>query len=132
MNGLELRARREALGLSQTKFARLIDATQVTVSRWENGTRDPRNEIALDLLLGSIEDAAIDLVEDLLALAEDEERLTDTPDLQLTVYNDEARYAVGEPVWSKRLPMETHRVCVARARALLAAEEGTFVTLIEG
>ena len=132
MNGIELRARREALGLSQTKFAKMCETTQVTVSRWENGTREPRNDIAIHLLLANIEDAAIDLIEDLLELAEDEELLTATPDLQLTVYNDEARYAAGEPVWSKRLPMETHRVCAARAAAVLGAEDGTHVTLIEG
>jgi predicted transcriptional regulator len=33
----ELRARRKALGLSQTKLAEALGVTQHTVSRWEEG-----------------------------------------------------------------------------------------------
>lgn len=132
MEGVELRARREALGLSQTRFAQMCDTAQVTVSRWENGIRSPQNEIAIHMLLGAIEDAAVELIEDFLELAEDEELLTNSPDLTLTVYDDPDRYAASEPVWASRLPMETHRVCAARAAALLGAEDGTHVTLVRG
>lgn len=38
MIGVELVARREALGLTQSGLSRALGVAQVTVSRWEAGT----------------------------------------------------------------------------------------------
>lgn len=40
MSGLAYRARR-ALGVSQRRFARLLDVHPATVARWESGDREP-------------------------------------------------------------------------------------------
>lgn len=53
----ELRARRKALGLSQTKLAEALGATQHTVSRWERGKMaitGPRS-VWLDLEMQRVE-----------------------------------------------------------------------------
>jgi transcriptional regulator with XRE-family HTH domain len=53
--GLRLRARREALGLSQTQLARIADMTQQAVWQFETGKRIPldRTKVALARALGT-------------------------------------------------------------------------------
>ncbi len=40
---------RTKAGLSQTAFGKLFNAAQNTVSNWENGNREPSNEILLKM-----------------------------------------------------------------------------------
>lgn len=55
MNGIELLARRRALGFSQAELAALIGVRQNTLSQWEAGTRSPRDPASVDELLASKE-----------------------------------------------------------------------------
>ena len=49
VTGAELRAWREARGLSQSAFARMVGVRQPTVSRWETGQLQPPRFLALAL-----------------------------------------------------------------------------------
>ena len=40
--GARIRAAREAIGISQMELAERLEVEQGTVSRWENGDREPR------------------------------------------------------------------------------------------
>jgi DNA-binding transcriptional regulator YiaG len=41
MTGEEIKLARELLGMTQVKFAELLDVHKITVSRWERGVRKP-------------------------------------------------------------------------------------------
>ena len=43
--GMRLRALREGIGLSQSKFADLIGSTQSSINRYENGQATPSVEL---------------------------------------------------------------------------------------
>lgn len=49
MTGDELRSRREALGLSQTRLAEILETNQSTVSKWESGRHDIPGHLRLAL-----------------------------------------------------------------------------------
>ena len=127
MNPVELRARREALGLSQEKMAEVLGVSQMAVSRWEAGARAPRDPVGLHMQICALEDAIMDCESILI------ERVTDgdVEDTQILVYTDRAAYRVGEPEISACLPLECHRVAAARA-AMVLREEGYDVTLVLG
>lgn len=120
MQPLELRARREALGLSQEELAERLGVKQVTVSRWESGKRAPTDPVSVQMVIGALEDAADDLIEDILAMAEDEESLTDSPDIELRLYGSDAAFADGEARLAEAgLSAAMHRACVAYAARVL-------------
>lgn len=50
MQPVEVRARREALGLSQERLADWLDVKRATVSRWETGRQPIPDGVAGDLL----------------------------------------------------------------------------------
>ena len=52
---LDVRAVRAALGMTQEQFARALDTTIASVSRWENGRRKP-SRMALRAIRDLIED----------------------------------------------------------------------------
>lgn len=41
MQAKDVRALRESLGLTQEKFARLLNVTTTSINRWENGVAKP-------------------------------------------------------------------------------------------
>lgn len=51
-----LRARRQALGLSQTELAELLGVSQPAYAQWESGTRAPRDPAQVAATLADIED----------------------------------------------------------------------------
>lgn len=115
MNPLEMRARREALGLSQQAFGRLLGVEQASISRWEDGTRAPRDWASIDALLIKLEDQCEELTQDLLDMLDE----NDAPVVAL--------YARDEDFWAacperNGLPAAVHRVATARAMAICRAE----------
>lgn len=54
MTPAELRARREALGLSQAELARRLGVAANTWWRWEQGQRQPGNAVALGMALDQL------------------------------------------------------------------------------
>jgi transcriptional regulator with XRE-family HTH domain len=56
MTGDELRQARESHGLSQEDLATLLDVSQATVSRWEDGSRTmrPSHEKLVKIILATM------------------------------------------------------------------------------
>ena len=115
MNPIEFKARREALGLSQSELARLLDVKQVTISAWENGTRSI--PVGAEVQLEDIEEVMEDLVGEIL-----ESREAGVGDMPLMTYASNAALDVGAPHLAG-LPAAMHRVACARA-AVLLREDG--------
>lgn len=132
MHGIELKARREALAISQSQLAAILRTSQVVVSRWETGERAPRDPDSIRLIIEALEEAQTDLIGELYAIADDEERLVESPALTFTAYTDEAAYLSKEPRWARCLPLNTHRATIGRIAALLELETGRDVRITNG
>ena len=104
----------------------------MVVSRWETGERTPRDADSIRLVIETLEEAQADLIGELYAIADDEERLVASPRLTFTAYTDEDAYLRKEPRWARRLPINTHRSTVGRVAALLALETGRDVRIVSG
>lgn len=109
MNPVELRARREALGLSQASLAAWMGNAQATVSAWESGTRTIPDGVDSDLaeLEDRVESLVGRMVEACLAVDEDALLLTHRTDTELAAAHPDM------DGW----PAALHRVACARAAA---------------
>lgn len=123
-----LRCRRKALGLSRAELGSLIGAPESAIRSWEIGKGSPRDPISVHMLLGNLEDAALDCVDDLTAPADDENEDVLAIPTALFSYVDKAAYERGCE-WADRLPLSTYQACVGRAFAFLA-DQGIPVEII--
>ena len=64
-----LRARRQALGLSQAELANILGVSQAAYAQWETGTRAPRNPAQVSATLADTEDQVNDLAQQLARAA---------------------------------------------------------------
>ena len=117
-----LRCRRKALGLTRAELGDLIDAPESAIRSWEIGKGAPRYPISVHMLLGNLEDAALDCVDDLTAPADDESEDVRAIPVALFSYVDQAAYERGCE-WAARLPLSTYQACVGRAFAFLADQD---------
>nr|DAO15697.1 MAG TPA: hypothetical protein [Caudoviricetes sp.] len=74
------------------------------------------------MLIGNLEDAALDCVDELTAPADDENEDVRVIPTALITYVDQASYEHGCE-WADRLPLSTYQACVGRAFALLADQD---------
>jgi len=120
VNPIELKARRLALGLSQSELAELVGVGQNAVSQWETGARRPNPGTAVVLAdaLDQLEDAAMDLEDELVELAEHKSALLDSPEVTLAVPEGP-------------LPGSVRLVAWARAAAACRVELGVEATIID-
>ena len=111
MNPIELKARREALGLNQTDLARVLGVKQVTVSAWELG----RNPIppGIDGELIEVEER----LEGLIDLAAEMLDATTNRPVFLDVWADDESCWEANPHLDG-FPAVCYRVAMARARML--------------
>ena len=116
-----LRCRRKALGLTRAELGVFIDAPEAAIRSWEIGKGAPRDPISIHMLLGNLEDAALDCVDELTAPADDEIEDIRVVPTALFSYVDQAAYEQGCE-WASRLPLSTYQACVGRAFALLSGE----------
>ena len=125
-----LRCRRKALGLTRAELGALIEAPESAIRSWEIGKGSPRDPIGVHMLLGNIEDAALDCVDELTAPADDEDEDEDVLAIPTALFSyvDQAAYKRGCE-WADRLPLSTYQACVGRALALLA-DQGIPVEII--
>ena len=107
MIGIELTARRAALGLSQGRLAGVLGVAQNTVSTWEKGTRGIPDGI--DAELGRLEEARDVLVERMLDGLADAE-----PDTALIVHRSDETWWHAHPE-NAGLPHEVQVVAAALA-----------------
>ena len=117
-----LRCRRKALGLTRAELGDLIEAPESAIRSWEIGKGAPRDPISVHMLLGNLEDAALDCVDDLTAPADDETEDVRVIPTTLISYVDQASYEQGCE-WASRLPLSTYQACVGRAFAFLADQD---------
>lgn len=117
-----LRCRRKALGMSRGDLADALDVNDGAIRSWEIGKTWPRDPISIHMLLGNLEDAALDCVDDLTAPADDENEDVRVIPTALISYVDQAAYEQGCE-WAARLPLSTYQACVGRAFAFLSDQD---------
>ena len=117
-----LRCRRKALGMSRGDLASLLDVNDGVIRSWEIGKTWPRDPVSIHMLLGLIEDEALNCVDDLTAPADGENEGVRARPAALFSYVDQAAYEQGCE-WAARLPLSTYQACVGRAFALLADQD---------
>lgn len=117
-----LRCRRKALGLSRAEFGAIVDVNAGAIRSWEIGKTWPRDPISIHMLLGNLEDAALDCVDELTAPADNESEDVRTIPTALFSYVDQASYEQGCE-WADRLPLSTYQACVGRAFAFLSDQD---------
>lgn len=128
---IELRARREALGLSQVDLARLLNVRQNTVSQWEAGVRTPRDPVGVLMALSGLEDEFDDLVDRIADLGEHSSAVRNTPVVELRTYaTDTAYWAAEAAADHKATPAAMHRAATAYAARTLEDEPGIQVRII--
>ena len=123
-----LRCRRKALGLTRAELGDIIEAPESAIRSWEIGKGSPRDPLSVHMLLGNLEDAALDCVDELTSPADDENEDVLAIPTALFSYVDHAAYERGCE-WAARLPLSTYQACVGRALALLA-DQGIPVEII--
>lgn len=111
VNPLEVRARREALGLSQGLLASLLGVAQATVSNWEAGKRAIPEGLSEDLAVQE------EIVEDLVDLATELLDAAEGDPVSLAVYATDGELWESHPEMVG-VPSVLHRVAMARARAM--------------
>lgn len=67
MNAIELKCRREALGLSRDALADTLGVAEKSITRWEFGKNPPRDWSWIDSAMTRLEDYRERLVEELIA-----------------------------------------------------------------
>jgi len=123
-----LRCRREALGLSRADLGVLLDVNEGVIRSWEIGKSEPRDPISIHMLLGEIEDAALDCVDELIESVDDENEGVRALPTALIAYQDILTYRQSTR-WAMRLPLPSYRACVGRAYQLLS-DQGIPVQIV--
>ena len=123
MKGIELAARRAALGMTQTDLARVLGVQQEAISRWETGLRSPRDpgdvQEAIERLEG-IQDALID---ELCEVGEHSSSVLDSPTVVFRVFaSDEDYWSADRRAERERIPAALHRSSAVWAARILAEE----------
>lgn len=125
---IEWRARREALGLPQDVYARLVGVSQDVVSKWEHGRRVPRDPVGVHMRMAELEDVMEDLIGQIVADA-----VVGDDVVELVTYaTDEDWWAASPGARRAGLPAQLHRVATARAAVELGEEFGCRVEIVAG
>lgn len=125
---ISLRCRRKALGLTRAELGDIIGAPENAIRSWEIGKSMPRDQKSVNMLLSSLEVAALDCVDALTTPADCEIEDGDVSPVVLISYVDQVAYEQGCE-WAARLPLSTYQACVGNAAALLA-DHGLNVSII--
>lgn len=132
MDPIEIKARREALGLNQEDMAAILGVKQITVSQWERGTRSPRDPAEIAMRLGQIEKIHDKIIDRLCEIGEHSSSVRDTPEVVLHTYRtDEAYWAADAEARENDWPAVLHRSACAWARRILEAEDGIQARIAE-
>lgn len=125
---VSLRCRRKALGLTRAELGDLINAPESAIRSWEIGKNVPRDPKSVNMLLSSLEVAALDCVDELTTPADCEIEDGGISPTVLISYVDQVSYE-QYCEWAVRLPLSTYQACVGDA-AVLLAEHGLTVRII--
>lgn len=119
-----LRARRQALGLSQAELANILGVSQAAYAQWETGTRAPRNPAQVSATLADTEDQVNDLAQQLARAAKTHADHDSTRVATLTTLVN------SSPVNSSGLSPALHRTATGHAYAQL--RRAGYHPIIEG
>lgn len=118
-----LRARREALGLSQVTLAPLLGVTELTLHRWERGQRSPAAPDQTERALVHVETMMVNLQH---AIYDNAQRQAQR-DRQASIHtfrNTQEWHAVDPVAAEHGLPVAFYRIAAARASVALRDELG--------
>lgn len=104
-----LKARRQALGLSQAELGDVIDASQAAVAQWEAGARAPRNPTQVAAALAAAEDRLRRFTQQLTQTAKKHADHAGTRVVILTTVSND------DPIDSADLTPALHRTATGRA-----------------
>lgn len=104
-----LKARRQALGLSQAELGDIIDASQAAVAQWETGARAPRDPTQVDAALAAAEDQLHHFTQQLTQTAKEHADQAGTKVVILTTFSS------GGLIDSAELSPALHRTATGRA-----------------
>lgn len=117
-----LRCRREALGMSRADLARVLKVNEGVIRSWEIGKSEPRDPLSVHMILGNLEDEALECLDELLAPIEDQDETVRSLPTALIAYSTQADYE-QHTRWAQRLPLVVYRACVGRAFQLLSDDD---------
>lgn len=104
-----LKARRQALGLSQAELGDIVDASQAAVAQWETGARAPRNPTQVAAALASAENELHNLIQQLVQAAKKHADHAGTKVVTLTTFSS------SDLIDSAELTPALHRTATGRA-----------------
>lgn len=119
---VNLRCRRKALGITRAELGDLIGAPASAIRSWEIGKSMPRDPKGVNMLLSSLEVAALDCVDALTSPADCEIEDGGVSPVVLISYVDQVAYEQG-CVWAVRLPLSMYQACVGSAFAILVDQD---------
>ena len=117
-----LRCRREALGMSRADLAKVLKVNEGVIRSWEIGKSEPRDPLSVHMILGNLEDEALECLDELLAPIEDQDETVRSLPTALIAYSTQADYE-QHTRWAQRLPLAAYRACVGRAFQLLSDDD---------
>lgn len=117
-----LRCRREALGMSRADLAKVLKVNEGVIRSWEIGKSEPRDPLSVHMILGNLEDEALECLDELLAPIEDQDETVRSLPTALIAYSTQADYE-QHTRWAQRLPLSVYRACVGRAFQLLSDDD---------
>ena len=123
-----LRCRREALGMSRAELAKALKTNEGVIRSWEIGKSEPRDPLSVHMILGNLEDEALECLDELLEPIEDQDETVRSLPTALIAYSTQADYE-QHTRWAQRLPLAAYRACVGRAFQLLS-DEGIPVEIV--
>lgn len=104
-----LKARRQALGLSQAELGDIIDASQAAIAQWETGARAPRNPAQVATALAAAENRLHHFTQQLTQTAKEHADHAGTRVVILTTLSND------DPIDSADLTPALHRTATGRA-----------------
>lgn len=132
MDPIEIKARREALGLNQEDMAAILGVKQTTLSRWESGVAAPRDPVEVSMTIANVEDLHDQIIDELCELGEHSSAVRDTAGVVLRTYRTDAAYWEADArAREMRVPATLHRSAAAWARRILDAEESIQARIVE-
>ena len=98
----------------------ILNTSEGVIRSWEISKSEPRDPISINEAISTLEDAALDCLNELLTHAE--YKSAQGLAVTLTAYSTQADYEQNTH-FAQRLPVAAYRACVGRAFQILSDED---------